>query len=66
MPTDNLTPSARWAVEFADRFTELASGQAVYHDLLDRAYELWPANAHRPAPEVADEEWAAYKAAHEA
>jgi len=49
---------ADWGVAFADRLFEMAQGKAAYHDLLDWACEVWPANAHRPPAEVAEEEWA--------
>ena len=49
--------SAVWAQQFADAYCELVQGEADEHYLLELAYELWPANGHRDAAEVASEEF---------
>jgi hypothetical protein len=54
---DNKSRMALWAEAFADRINEIEGGKVVYHDMLDWAHKFWPANAHRHAPDVADEEW---------
>jgi hypothetical protein len=58
MQAAHQTNMADWGIAFADKLFEMAEGKAAYRDLLDWAYEVWPANAHRPAAEVAEEEWA--------
>lgn len=42
-----------WALAFAHHFLDAVHGEADIHDLLDWAYELYPANRHLDPVDVA-------------
>jgi len=46
-----------WAEKFAAEMLRLAKGQAVYTDMLDLAFELWPVRQHCDPEAVAKVEF---------